>query len=775
MRKLLFLFLLLLSSSLFAQSTTPILTIGSNSLAFTFTGNVTLTVPATGTLLSSGGALGTPSSGTLTNCTFPTLNQSTTGSAATLTTTRGIYGNNFDGSTALTQIISSVYGGTGNGFTKFSGASASEKTYTLPNASAAILTDNAAVTVAQGGTGVATLALNGILYGNAATSVLALAVNSTATNKFLTQSSSNAPAWAALVSGDIPNNGANTTGSAATLTTARTINGTSFDGSANITLGAASVTSTQLDLTMAPTWTGLHNWTSTTATTNAVTTTQTFGLNSTGTTANNFGEQFLFNLSSSNTNNRNAAKIVTDWLDATDATRNSRLRLYSADVGGGLIEGMRISGVGVYFPQLTGGVMSIGASNDVNTTTAGAAGRIFYGTAATPWIASATTLYYDVSNKRLGIGSGIASAASYDLHVNENNGTTAAIDNLVGITHNSTGTPAAGFGTGILILGETSTTPDRNMGAENYTWTTATEASQVSKYALQLVNGNNTLADVFSVTGAGIANALLGYEIAGAGATGTFPRGDGTKFISSTLTIPNAGTTGDVFIATGTNAMGVVAAQATANKVLMSGASAVPTWSTPTFPNASATNLKVIKSDGTNWVASTETYAAPSTNGNVMTSDGTNWTSGFGWVTTKVASSDFTRTAQTLADITGLVTGTLSTSTNYRFHAVLYCTTSAVTTGVEFGVNITGGGSPVAIASFFGTTTTTASAGVSIATLNSAEATAYLTTSAQNGVVMIDGWFTTGTGSPAFSIQGLKVTSGTLTVKIGSFLQYQPM
>lgn len=34
----------------------------------------------------SGGALGTPSSGTLTNCTFPTLNQNTTGNAATATT-----------------------------------------------------------------------------------------------------------------------------------------------------------------------------------------------------------------------------------------------------------------------------------------------------------------------------------------------------------------------------------------------------------------------------------------------------------------------------------------------------------------------------------------------------------------------------------------------------------------------------------------------------------------------------------------------------------------
>lgn len=40
-----------------------------------------------GAFVVNGGALGTPSSGTLTNCTFPTLNQNTTGSAATFTST----------------------------------------------------------------------------------------------------------------------------------------------------------------------------------------------------------------------------------------------------------------------------------------------------------------------------------------------------------------------------------------------------------------------------------------------------------------------------------------------------------------------------------------------------------------------------------------------------------------------------------------------------------------------------------------------------------------
>jgi hypothetical protein len=68
----------------------------------------TITAALTGTAsgnLVSGGALGTPSSGTLTNCTFPTLNQSTTGNASTATTlatARTIQGVSFDGSANIT-------------------------------------------------------------------------------------------------------------------------------------------------------------------------------------------------------------------------------------------------------------------------------------------------------------------------------------------------------------------------------------------------------------------------------------------------------------------------------------------------------------------------------------------------------------------------------------------------------------------------------------------------------------------------------------------------
>lgn len=83
---------------------------------------------------------------------------------------------------------------------------------------------------------------------------------------------------------------------------------------------------------------------------------------------------------------------------------------------------------------------------------------------------------------------------------------------------------------------------------------------------------------------------------------------------------------GAVAYSTG-SAIALLASTATANKLLCSGASGAPSWSTPTFPNASATARKIIVSDGTNWIASTETYAVPGTSGNVLTSNGTNWVS----------------------------------------------------------------------------------------------------------------------------------------------------
>jgi hypothetical protein len=122
---------------------TSVSVVSSNGFAGTVanattTPAITLTTSITGVLKGNGTALSAATSGTdysagtsalstgiLKSTTttgalsiavagdFPTLNQNTTGSAATLTTPRAIYGNNFDGSAALTQVIAGTYGGTG--------------------------------------------------------------------------------------------------------------------------------------------------------------------------------------------------------------------------------------------------------------------------------------------------------------------------------------------------------------------------------------------------------------------------------------------------------------------------------------------------------------------------------------------------------------------------------------------------------------------------------------------------------------------------------------
>lgn len=94
-----------------------------------------------------------------------------------------------------------------------------------------------------------------------------------------------------------------------------------------------------------------------------------------------------------------------------------------------------------------------------------------------------------------------------------------------------------------------------------------------------------------------------------------------------------------------------LAATSTASKMLLSGASAAPTWSTstiptsagatagkillsdgtnyvlstPTFPNASASSGKIIQSDGTNWIASTATFPTAATSNKILIGNGTNY------------------------------------------------------------------------------------------------------------------------------------------------------
>jgi len=126
----------------------------------------------------------------LTNANAVTVSQGGTG---TTSLTGVVIGNGTSAFTA-TSILTSANGGTGNGFAKFSGPATSEKTFTLPNASAAVLTDNAAVTLAQGGTGASLTASNGGIFYSTGSAGAILAGTATA-GQILRSGASAAPSW----------------------------------------------------------------------------------------------------------------------------------------------------------------------------------------------------------------------------------------------------------------------------------------------------------------------------------------------------------------------------------------------------------------------------------------------------------------------------------------------------------------------------------------------------------------------------------------------------
>lgn len=94
-----------------------------------------------------------------------------------------------------------------------------------------------------------------------------------------------------------------------------------------------------------------------------------------------------------------------------------------------------------------------------------------------------------------------------------------------------------------------------------------------------------------------------------------------TLFAANLVTPANGG-----IVYTDANSLELLAPTATANQVLMSGANSAPHWSTPTYPTASGSAGKILRSDGTNNVYSTATFPDTATaTGTILRADGTNW------------------------------------------------------------------------------------------------------------------------------------------------------
>jgi hypothetical protein len=140
-------------------------TIDSTMYTFLTIISAAATYQPIGSYITSGGALGTPSSGTLTNCTFPTLNQNTTGSAGSLK------------SPATTGLATLT--GMGAGQTR---------AYTVPDADATILYSGGALGTPASGTvtnltGTASININGTVGATTPTTIVGTTITASASFK----------------------------------------------------------------------------------------------------------------------------------------------------------------------------------------------------------------------------------------------------------------------------------------------------------------------------------------------------------------------------------------------------------------------------------------------------------------------------------------------------------------------------------------------------------------------------------------------------------------
>jgi len=260
-------------------------------------------------------------------------------------------------------------------------------------------------------------------------------------------------------------------------------------------------------------------------------------------------------------------------------------------------------------------------------------------------------------------------------------------------------------------------------------------------------DGGLTVGDT-AAPSTGVIDASTGFTIGGAAATGSILAGNGTNFVSSSapqITTIELGNASDTTIA-----------RAAAGQISVEGVNVQTISSTDTLTN------KTLNSS-TNSISDANTYthdltAIPNQTG--------------GWTEYFVTGSNATTTGQTLVDITGLVSGTLSASTKYEIDVQLDVSTSASTAGCEYGIHVPAGGTITVSVLLTGSTSTSTTANSErIAAVDTASG-ARLLGSSQTGSIMLHGFVTTGTAAtPTISIQHLKVTSGTSTVNTGSILR----
>jgi hypothetical protein len=169
--------------------------------------------------------------------------------------------------------------------------------------------------------------------------------------------------------------------------------------------------------------------------------------------------------------------------------------------------------------------------------------------------------------------------------------------------------------------------------------TSSMTASAPTNHAIMVGTGSNSITSVgpgstgqvFQAnTGADPTFSTATYPSVGT-STGSILRADGTNWSATTSTYPNtnaintllyasasnvmsalATANGGVLVTSNTGVPSILAGSGTSGQVLQAVSGAAPAWSTPTYPSTSGSAGVILRSDGTNYVATTSTY--PNTN-----------------------------------------------------------------------------------------------------------------------------------------------------------------
>lgn len=201
-------------------------------------------------------------------------------------------------------------------------------------------------------------------------------------------------------------------------------------------------------------------------------------------------------------------------LNVTNTASNANSKLIDIQASGVSRFGIRVDGT-VFIPNGIAFGLNTSATTYFYSSQAQLTSGIGAGTTFFKLIHNNTNVAMDVkSNSHVilqqtagNVGLGIASPVT-KLHAVETDAVTNAITNIVTVGHNSSGTPAANFGTGLLFQGESSTTENRDMGRVRTLWTTATDASRKARLVLSAFD--TAERDGIAIEASGTA-AMLGF------------------------------------------------------------------------------------------------------------------------------------------------------------------------------------------------------------------------------------------------------------------------